>query len=52
MHNLEREENIAKQRKPLDSKIFAKILKITEEAGDDAVEALVLNVCAVERTLG
>ena len=52
VHNLEREENIAKQRKPLDSKIFAEILKMSEEAGEDSVEALVLNVCAVGRTLG
>ena len=52
VHNLEREENIAKRRKPLNSKIFAKIIEQADLANEDGLEALVANVCAAGRTLG
>ena len=52
VHNLEREENIAKRRKPLNSKMFAKIIEQADQANEDGLEALVANVFATGRTLG
>ena len=52
VHNLEREENIAKRRKPLNSRIFAVIMERAAKADKDGLDALMANVCAVGRTLG
>jgi len=52
VHHLEREEDVAKQRKPLDSKIFAEAKRMADEASEDSLEAVCFNAIAVARILG
>jgi len=52
VHHLEREEEVAKQRKPLDDKIFAEAKRMADNAGEDSLEAVCFNTTAVSRILG
>ena len=52
VHNLEREENIASQRKPLDNKIHAEIVKQAFTAGKDSLEAAVADVLSNGKATG
>ena len=49
VHNLEREENIAKQRKPLNNEIFAENIHMADKAGRDSLEAVVVNTEAADK---
>ena len=51
-NKLIREENIAKQRKPLNASIHAEIIKFTTEAKKDSLEEVVSNVIAAGKFLG
>jgi hypothetical protein len=50
--NLEREEDIARQRKPLDASIHAEIIRFAREASKDSLEEVVSNVIAAGKFLG
>merc|ERR1712086_1116135 len=50
--NLEREEAIARQRKPLDASIHAEIIRFAREASKDSLEEAVSNVIAAGKFLG
>jgi hypothetical protein len=52
VNNLEREEDIAKQRKPLNTSIHAEIIKFAAEANKDSLEEVVSNVIAAGKFLG
>ena len=52
INNLEREEDIAVQRRPLDSKIFAALHSMAKQAGPDSAEAVSYNVAAVGKQNG
>ena len=52
VHNLEREENIACQRKPLDNKIHAQLITQAKEAGVNSLEASVANVATTGKATG
>ena len=49
---MEREENIAKQRKPLNNEIFAKNIRMAKKAGRNSLEVVVANTEAVGKFLG
>ena len=44
IHNLEREENIANQRKPLDEKIHAELINLAKQSGPNSLEAAVADI--------
>ena len=44
VHNLEHEENIAKQREPLDSQIFAELVRLAFKASGNSLEVVVANL--------
>ena len=52
VHNLEREEDIAKQRYPLDDKIHAVIMAMSKKAGPNSLVAVVANISNTGRFLG
>ena len=52
VHNLEREENIAKQRNPLNNEIFAENIRLVKKAGRNSLEAVVSNTEAAGKYLG
>ena len=53
VHNLEREETIAKQRSPIDQKIFHEIISLAQKSTKpNSVEKLLYNVTAIARYLG
>ena len=52
VHNLEREENIACQRKPLDNKIHAQLITQAKEAGVNSLEASVADVATTGKATG
>ena len=52
VNNLEREEDISKQSKPLDASIHAEIIKFSAKANKDSLEEVVLNVIAPGKFLG
>ena len=52
VHNLEREENIAKQRLPLNNEILAENIRMAKKAGRNSLEAVVANTEAVGKFLG
>jgi hypothetical protein len=53
VHNLEREETIAKQRSPIDQKIFLKIIDNAQKSKKpNSVESLFYNVTVIARYLG
>ena len=52
VHHLEREEDVAKQRKPLDDKIFAEAKRMADATGEDSLESVCFNAIAVARILG
>jgi hypothetical protein len=52
VHNLEREEDIAKQRRPLNALILAEMHAMAQKAGPDSVEAVSCNVTSTGKELG
>ena len=53
VYNLEREETIAKQRSPIDQKIFLEIISMAQKSTKpDSVERLMYNVTVIARYLG
>jgi hypothetical protein len=53
VHNLEREESIAKQGSPIDQRIFLEIVSIAQTSKNpDSVEKLLYNITAIARYLG
>jgi len=53
VHNLEREETIAKQRSPIDQSIFLMIISIAQKSKKlDSAENLLYNVAVIARYLG
>lgn len=52
IHNLEVEENVARQRKPLDNKIQGEMAKQAAAAGEDSAEMAVFNIVCAGRILG
>jgi len=53
VHNLEREESIAKQRSPIDQRIFLEIIAISQKSTKpDSVEQLLYNITVIARYLG
>ena len=52
VNNLEKEEDIASQRSPLDDKIFTELLRMSEKAGRDSLEAVVFNCIASGKPTG
>jgi hypothetical protein len=52
VHNLEREENIACQRKPLDGNIHAQVINQAEKAGVNSLEATVAYVVSSGKATG
>jgi hypothetical protein len=53
VHNLEREETIAKQRSPIDQAIFLMLISIAQKSkSPDSVENLLYNVTVIARYLG
>ena len=52
IHNLERKEAIASQRKELDDRIFAELLHMSTTSSRDSVETVVFNCVASGRVLG
>ena len=52
VHNLEREEDIAKQRLPLNNEIFAESIRMAKKPGRNSLEAVVANTEAAGKFLG
>ena len=52
IHNLEREENIARQRNSLDNEIFAQLQQMAAKTSTDSVEQVVFNMVAFGRITG
>ena len=52
VNNLEREEDISKQRKPLNAFIHAEIINFATEANKDSLEEVVSNIIAAGKFLG
>ena len=52
VHNLEREENIASQRKPLDDRIHAESIKQAAKVDKDSLEAVVADIVSSGKATG
>ena len=52
MHNLEREEEIASQRKPLDKKVHAVLINLGKQAGHNSLEAAVADIATNGKAYG
>ena len=50
VHDLEREEDIAKQRKPLDASVHVKIINFAAKSNKDSLEEVVSNVIAAGKS--